>query len=237
MRPDGRPTLSRAEARAVYDRFAEKGHIGGKDASSGYGGPAVRALLTFAAFSDAKTVLDYGCGQGKLAEVVLASHSELHWRGVDQSPKMVERARERLQPFGDRAKVELLESGLPEDVDVPPGSVDRFVSTYVLDLLSERDMFAVLDQAKQSLHPQRGVLLLAGITWGYWDSFRTFFMTVVWNLLYRITRKTVGGCRPQNIEPYLKANGWTIVRSARTLPQGFPWMVSEVICARPPTWR
>ena len=54
MRPDMRPTLSRAEAVAVYDGFALKGHIGGRDASSGYGGPAITALLSMAAFADTK---------------------------------------------------------------------------------------------------------------------------------------------------------------------------------------
>ena len=234
MRPDARAVLSRADARAVYDRFAEKGHIGGKDSSSGYGGPAVQAMLMMAAFSEAKCVIDYGCGQGKLAEVVLAQQPQLRWRGIDQSPKMVDRAQERLRIFGERAKIELLPSGAPEDVAIAPGSVDRFVSTYVLDLLSERDMYAVLDKAQQSLHPERGLLLLAGITWGFWDSIRTCFMTLVWGLLYRLTRKTVGGCRPQKLEPYLLAKGWTIVKSVRTLPSGFPWMVSEVVCARPP---
>ena len=56
---DPRPTLSRSEARAVYDGFATKGHIGGNDVSSGYGGPAVRALLAMAMFTEAKTVIDY----------------------------------------------------------------------------------------------------------------------------------------------------------------------------------
>ena len=79
MRPDARAVLSRADARAVYDRFAEKGHIGGKDSSSGYGGPAVQAMLMMAAFSEAKCVIDYGCGQGKLAEVVLAQQPQLQW--------------------------------------------------------------------------------------------------------------------------------------------------------------
>jgi hypothetical protein len=51
---DNRPTLTRAEARAVYDGFAVKGHAGGRDASSGYGGPAVAALLAMAAFADAR---------------------------------------------------------------------------------------------------------------------------------------------------------------------------------------
>ena len=181
------------------------------------------------------SVVEYGCGQGKLAELVLADAPQLTWRGIDQSPLMVERARERLERFHPRAKVELLSSGAPEDVaDIPSGGVDRFVSTYVLDLLSERDMYAVLDKAQASLHPERGLLLLAGITWGYRDSWKTFFMTLIWELLYRFRRKVVGGCRPQLLEPYLRAKGWTIVRTARTLPSGFPWMTSEVICARPP---
>ena len=49
---ESRPTLSRAEARSVYDGFAVKGHAGGRDASSGYGGPAVQALLAMAAFAE-----------------------------------------------------------------------------------------------------------------------------------------------------------------------------------------
>ena len=38
----------------MYDGFAVKGHAGGRDASSGYGGPAVAALLAMAAFADAR---------------------------------------------------------------------------------------------------------------------------------------------------------------------------------------
>lgn len=233
MRPDARPVLSRADARAVYDGFATKGHIGGKDASSGYGGPAVAALLSIAAFTEARTVMDYGCGQGKLAEAVLAAQPQLTWRGVDQSPLMVRRFEERMATFGDRSIVELLASGEPSDATAPPTRVDRFVSTYCLDLLSESDMYAVLDLAQRSLRPD-GLLLLAGITWGWRDSPRTAFMTLVWTMLYRVTRKTVGGCRPQHLAPYLRARGWTIIEERRTLPAGFPWMVSEVISARPP---
>jgi len=228
-----RPTLTRTEAAAVYDNFAVTGHAGGRDASSGYGGPAVKALLTMAAFSQAKTVLDFGCGAGKLAELVLEQQPDLQWRGVDQSKLMVKAARQRLARFGDRVNIEYLERGEPRDLEMAPASVDRFVSTYCLDLMSEDDMFAVLDQAQHSLRPS-GLLLLAGITWGYRLSLKTFFMTLVWELLYRFRRKTVGGCRPQNLEPYLLARGWTVVQSVRTRPAGFPWMASEVIVAKPP---
>jgi len=95
-------------------------------------------------------------------------------------------------------------------------------------------MYAVLDTAERSLHPDRGLLLLSGITWGYRRSLRTFLMTLVWELLYRFARKTVGGCRPQRLVPYLESRGWEVIKVVETLPSGFPWMASEVIAARPP---
>lgn len=238
MKIDGRPTLSRAQAREVYDGFARKGHIGGKDTSTGYGGPAVQALLTMALFGDAKTVFEFGCGQAKLANLVLADTApHLSWTAVDQSPEMISRARQSMEPYGDRFSCALLDTGEPAAAAKASGTVskvDRYISTFVLDLLSERDMYAVLDDAQARLEPKTGLLLLAGITWGWRDSLRTFAMTLVWEVLYRFVPRVVGGCRPQQLAPYLRARGWTVVSEQRTLPNGFPWMVSEVIAARPP---
>ena len=282
MKFDNRPTLSRSAAVSVYNAFAEVDHTGGKDVGSGYGGPAISALLDMANFPRLSNdcagatynVVDYGVGQGKLAELVLsASSTDMHaspqqssvtdarqqqqhpirWRGIDQSPLMVEAARRRLQQYigdangteddcekenssGGIVSIELLESGNPTDIipSIERHSVQRFVSTYCLDLLSEDDMYKVLDVAEHCLDPEEGLLLLAGITWGYKDSIKTCLMTLVWEILYIVARKKVGGCRPQHLEPYLKAKGWRIVEQRRTMPNGFPWMVSEVLAARPP---
>jgi len=275
---DKRNVLSRTEARQVYDNFAIVGHVGGKDASSGYGGPAIKALIQMAHFEKATNVLDYGCGQGKLAEFVMkdmllspASRSNdanensdldsdsdsdsnlntnyLHWKGVDQSPKMIEKFQERCycqnsnnnnnnnnnsEFGGNYCTVEYLESGNPSNLIIKDESIDRFVSTYCLDLMSEEDMYKVLDKAATYLHPTDGLLLLVGITWGYKYSIKTCVMTAVWELLYKCNIKKVGGCRPQTLLPYLKARGWRIEEVVHTLPNGFPWMVSEVISARPP---
>jgi SAM-dependent methyltransferase len=271
---DSRGVLSRAEAKEVYDHFAMVGHAGGKDASSGYGGPAVKALIKMADFDNANNILDYGCGQGKLAEFVLsgilskkikdeaesfvdadpnsisdaASNEkiQIHWKGVDQSPKMIEKFTDRvINQFNtnknngecksnEYCSVEFLESGDPSTLLLENGSIDRFISTYCLDLMSEGDMYKVLDKAAACLHPDNGLLLLVGITWGYKQSIKTFFMTAVWELLYIFRRKKVGGCRPQALIPYLKARGWRIQEVEHTMPNGFPWMVSEVISARPP---
>jgi hypothetical protein len=59
-------------------------------------------------------------------------------------------------------------------------------------------------------------------------------MTSVWEVLYKVWRQKVGGCRPQKLQPYLKAKGWRIEKVVQTLPNGYPWMASEVIRARPP---
>ncbi len=82
--------------------------------------------------------------------------------------------------------IEWLDGGDPNQLTVEPGSVDRFVSTYCLDLLSEEDMYDVLDLAQRSLHPEKGLLLLAGITWGYRSSLKTLCMTAVWECLYQV---------------------------------------------------
>ena len=232
MKFDARRTLSRAQAREVYDGFARKGHIGGKDTSSGYGGPAVQALLTLASFANARSVFEFGCGQAKLAQLVLKEQPTLRWSSVDQSPEMILRARDAMAPYGERFECALLADGEPSSAAVTK-KVDRYVSTYVLDLLSEDDMYSVLDDAAARLH-RDGLLLLAGITWGWRDSLKTFAMTLLWETLYRLVPRVVGGCRPQHLVPYLRARGWTVVSTRRTMPTAFPWMVSEVVCARPP---
>jgi len=242
---DSRSVLSRSEAKEVYDNFAATGHAGGKDASSGYGGPAVNALLRIGNFENATYVLDYGCGQGKLAELVINTLEQkkllrqaFHWRGIDQSPKMVDKFRERcVEKFGERrCSVHLLECDMdPEEADFSNTNcvVDRFISTYCLDLLSEKDIYMILDKAQKVLDNENGLLLLAGITWGYQNSIKTFFMTALWELLYKFQRRKVGGCRPQALLPYLEARGWRIEAVEYTRPDGFPWMISEVISARP----
>ena len=79
-----------------------------------------------------------------------------------------------------------------------------------------------------------GVAVFCCCSWGYRDSPLTAATTALWTLAYRLAPRQVGGCRPQRLAPYLAARGWVVERSTRTRPVGFPWMMSEVICARPP---
>eukprot|EP00891_Asterochloris_glomerata_P008390 jgi/Astpho2/8390/Aster-x0808 len=113
-------------------------------------GPATTALLQTAALSKVSSVFEFGCGAGGLAARLLAAElpQAATYFGVDQSSTMTELAQARLQKFGSRGRVQLV-SGDPLDAGdgLADGSCDVFLSTYVLDLLSEEDVAAVLQLA------------------------------------------------------------------------------------------
>ena len=62
---------------------------------------------------------------------------------------MVALAKAQLEPFGERAKVYQTDGALR--FDLFDGEVDRFVATYVLDLLSEKDIRQVIKEAYRVL--------------------------------------------------------------------------------------
>ena len=125
------------------------------------------------------------------------------WCGFDLSPEMVRLASERLAPFGARARV-VLTDGDPR-LDAPDASCDRFVSTYVLDLLSDEDIRAVIGQAERVLVPG-GLLCLVGLTAGCTPASRV--VTAIWSALHRLSPALVGGCRPLELAPHLARGPW-----------------------------
>lgn len=93
---------------------------------------ALARLVSFAGFEKGARLLDAGCGPGLVAEAFLGAGSAVF--GVDLSPEMVRRARERCARFGERARfevgpVELAGEG-PYD-----GTVSRFVVHHAMDPL------------------------------------------------------------------------------------------------------
>ena len=76
---------------------------------------------------------------------------------------MIARARERVARFGERAKVILTDGAL--EINAPAGSVDRFVSTYVLDLLLPGEIRSLLKEAHRVL-AQYGRLGVVSLTRG-----------------------------------------------------------------------
>ena len=152
--------LSHAEARAVYDRFGAR-----QDRQSFYEDEAIADLLDHLALGEARAIVEFGCGTGRLAKTLLDEHlpPTAHYVGIDSSTTMVTLAGERLAPYGARAKI--LHTTGDMQLDLAANAFDRYVSTYVLDLLSEEDIAALLAEAQRILAPG-GLLGVASLTHG-----------------------------------------------------------------------
>jgi SAM-dependent methyltransferase len=223
MRNERRPAavLSRAEARRLYDRIGRW-----QDTQSFYEAPAEAALLAHGRFGEARSIFEIGCGTGRLAARLLRTRCRpsARYTGVDLSASMVTAARERLAPYAPRAAVARTDGSFA--YERPPGSVDRVVSTYVFDLLSEGDIRAALDEAARLLAPG-GRLCLAGLTHGTTPASKA--VAAAWSAVQAACPRAVGGCRPVDVRPRLAPERWTVEHHEVVSAWGVP---SEVLVAR-----
>lgn len=212
--------LSPAEAKAFYDRFGSR-----QDNQGFYEDVAFEALIRFSDFASAQRVFELGCGTGKLAHRLLSEKlpEDAVYVGVDVSSTMITLARERLAPFGER--VELVQTAGAMKLDVSDASFDRFVSTYVLDLLREREIDAALGEAHRLLQPS-GRLCVAGLTVG--ESFPSSLVSWLWAAIQKRRPRWVGGCRPVAVVDRLPAERWRIVHREVVTSWAIP---SEVLIA------
>lgn len=215
-------TMSRAEARAFYDRFGAK-----QDLQGFYENPALDALVRHGRFGEARRVMEFGCGTGRLAARLLGDclPADAEYTAIDASHTMIELTRARLAPWAERVKI--VEADTVPEERSRAGGWERFVSTYVLELLSPEDIGRVLARAHEALAPG-GRLGLVGLTFGGGALGRT--VTGLWRAAHAFRPQWVGGCRPLRLEPYLPEDRWRIEH--REVVQSFG-IASEVVWACP----
>jgi len=89
--------------------------------------------------------IDIACGDGALDEMLLTRFTGAHATLVDGSPVMVERAKERLKPFGDRVTAVVGDLATAAWRDAVSGLFDVGVSTIALHNLEDprlvRDLY------------------------------------------------------------------------------------------------
>jgi SAM-dependent methyltransferase len=218
-------TLSAAEARRTYDRI---GKI--QDSQAFYEDRATAELIAHLDLSSAASVFEFGCGTGRFAHDLLAHHlpAAASYRGVDLSPVMVRLASERLASFGSRASVRLTEGG--PATNEPSESCDRFVSNFVLDLLSSEDIEVVIREAHRMLRPG-GLLGLSSLTFGFTTASRIVSST--WLKIHALRPSLVGGCRPLELLDVLPEKAWRVCHRARLAPFAIP--LEAVVAERLPS--
>jgi ubiquinone/menaquinone biosynthesis C-methylase UbiE len=211
--------LTRERIRAFYDWFGAK-----QDWQRFYEDRALDDLIQHSALAEAKSVVEFGCGTGAFAERLLAQHlpPEARYLGTDVSTTMVKLARARLARFGSQAQV-LLTTG-ESHLDVPPDRFDRFFSAYVLDLLPEEEIRAVVAEAHRVLVPG-GLMGLVSLTHGFTSLSR--IVETMWVAVHNVRPILVGGCRPLSLEPFV-SDEWNIRHVRLVVQWGVP---SEVLIA------
>jgi ubiquinone/menaquinone biosynthesis C-methylase UbiE len=176
-------------------------------------------LLDHGAFSEANSVFEFGLGTGRFAVALLARHlpPDARYRGVDLSPTMVRLAHERLHRFGARAEVVLIDEAPP--LAEQAETYDRFVSNFVLDLLSEQDISLLLHEAHRVLRPG-GLLCVASLSEGV--ALLPRLVARVWSIVHTARPALVGGCRPLNLLDWLAAPRWRVRHHVHLAPFGLP---------------
>jgi len=215
------PVLTHAQARRVYDRIGAR-----QDTQAFYEDRATRILIEHGRFDTARQVFEFGCGTGRFAQLLFTKHlpQSARYRGIDLSPTMIDLARGRLASFGSRAEVVLTDGSLP--TAEPTGASDRFVSNFVLDLLSEEDVAAVIREAERIVKPE-GLLCLASLSTG--NGGLASVMASVWTRVHAFWPALVGGCRPLDLLSWVPTQRWTILHHRHLVPFGIP---SEVLVAQ-----
>jgi len=213
--------LTHEQAQAFYNRMGAK-----QDWQAFFEAKATHDLIMHASFETAQAVFEFGCGTGTFAERLLTTHvsPETRYVAVDSSPTMIRLAQARLARFGSRVEVQQTDGSL--QFDALSGVYDRFVSTYVADLLSAADIVEVLSEAHRLLRPE-GLLCLVSLTQG--PTWFSRLVTGLWTGIHRLSPSLVGGCRPLELRTLLQAHPFLLEYAHVVTAFGIP---SEIIVAK-----
>lgn len=213
--------LTQEQTIAYYDRFGAK-----QDWQAYYEDIALSELIRHGRFEQATRVIEFGCGTGRFAQSLLADHlspQATYW-GCDVSRTMLKLTEQRLLQFGERAEAWKYagEGQLP----IPDASADRFVSTYVFDILAYDEIDFMVAEARRMLALD-GLLCLVSLTNG--EQGFSKLASALWKMVYALKPSLVGGCRPIELQPLLAGVDWEVLHRGVAVGRGIS---SEVIIAR-----
>ncbi len=197
-----------------------------QDTQAFYENAAVEQLLAKGRFREAQRVLEVGCGTGRIAGRLLSEEltPDAEYLGIDVSTTMVRLSRDRLAEWPHRAKV-LQVPGGHEALPVADASVDRVLTTYVMDLMTDEDRAWTLQECHRVLR-KGGLLCHTGIAPG--EGPLTSAVSTVWRGLHKVSPWLVGGCRPLVLSRELVATQWSVRYAERVARFG---ITSEVVVA------
>lgn len=181
---------------------------------------ARKRALEIASIVDGQSVLEVAVGTGAAFAEIVRRNPNGKNIGIDLSPKMLAKAKRRLQmlPEGNYS----LEIASAFALPVDSSSIDLLMNNYMFDLIPYEDMGKVLAEFGRVLKPA-GRLVLVNMTIGERGG------SNIYDYLYRLSPKLMGGCRGVRLQDRLERNGFIVDSREYWRQMLFP---SEVILAR-----
>jgi ubiquinone/menaquinone biosynthesis C-methylase UbiE len=197
---------SKAQARRYYDRLSRVYQLltaGEKK--------LIQQCLNLLAIRPGERVLEIGCGPGtSLRSIAQASTSKGRVTGVDLSRQMLlQSKRQQVHP------APLLVQADAARLPLRSADFDAVFCAFTLELFSEADISAVLDECRRMLKPagRLGVLSMAAAP-------RTFALQL-YELAHRLFPVAVD-CRPIPLADLLKKHSFQVVRTEQARHWGLP---------------
>lgn len=213
--------LEKKEVKNFYDKFGAK-----QDWQSFYENVAIKKTIEHSDFQTAKSIFEFGCGTGKFAKDLLENYlsKDCQYLGIDLSETMIEIAGKRLKPFENQAKVQLSDGSTK--FQFPANSFDRFVSNYVLEILSDEEIAKIFHEANRILS-EDGLLSITSLACG--EGFVSKQISNIWEFIHKSRPKLVGGCRPLNLINFVDEKVWQIKHHSKVSSFG---ITSEILIAK-----
>lgn len=199
----------------VYDRIAPIYDIWGKLTES----KARDRALVLADIKDGQDILEVAVGTGIAFCEIVKRNTKGTNTGIDLSPGMLERAKKRVRQLSQRNYS--LTVGSAFQLDIEDESIDTLINNYMFDLIPFEDMDKIIVEFKRVLK-KNGKLILVTMTEG------ERIGSGLYNFIYNISPKIMGGCRSVKLSDKLNKHGFKIEIREYYQQMLFP---SEVILA------
>jgi ubiquinone/menaquinone biosynthesis C-methylase UbiE len=200
---------------AVYDKIAPIYDIWGKLTES----RARNRAIELAEIKNGQNILEVAVGTGLAFYEIVKRNPNGTNLGIDLSPGMLGKAKKRLNKLSEVNYS--LNEGTAFNLNVEDESVDTLVNNYMFDLIPFEDMNKILVEFKRVLK-KNGKLILVNMTEG------ERFGSKLYDFIYNISPKTMGGCRGVKLTESLQQQGFKIKVREYYQQMLFP---SEVILA------
>jgi demethylmenaquinone methyltransferase / 2-methoxy-6-polyprenyl-1,4-benzoquinol methylase len=208
--------LSQKDIVTLYDSLSGVYDLWGTLAES----RARKRAIELADIKDGQKVLEVAVGTGLAFYEIVKRNPNGQNLGIDISPGMLQKAEKRLrQSAGGHYELKL---GNAFHLPAEDGHFDLLVNNYMFDLIPFDQMDLILSEFRRVLKKE-GKLILVNMTVGErWGS-------GLYDRIYRLSPKSIGGCRGIRLSDKLKGQGFTVEVREYLQQLLFP---SEVIVAR-----